>query len=624
MKHIKTNVKKVASVPLGVVGRDGEVCMLVRVDKKISSSLGILTSHNGVDFLKDPKKVSIEILTSKKEKIKSCDRFSISRTPNGYVMTYVRSGKPKTKGILVVARSKDLYEWKVMSELPVDEFHHTTIVYSKSRDSFELFRDGLFVKSQGTTTLTIWKEKPALLFTSRNNHFDSEKISIIGSTVTMDGILLVYDSSVESKSKTLLQAGAVLLDANNPKRIIWRSTMPIWQGIVDSKTKTRPISPLGLVSLGDNFIIYWLTSDGNLIVAKIKKWFKDAEDNRYHPKILQRFQGNPILEPRATHDWEGEGTFNPTVVEDDEGIVHLLYRSIGTDGISRVGYAQSKNGTYFTNRSAFPVFEPCMGFGLPDPAKATGPVGYHPAVYTSGGGWGGAEDPRAVKIEDTVYMMYVAFEGWNSVRIAITSISIDDFKAGRWKWKKPKLISPPGKVNKNWLLFPEKINGKYAILHSITPKISIEYIDDIDNFDEHIDSPRAGGPQPGRKNRWDGLIRGAGPPPVKTDLGWLLLYHALDKNDSSRYKLGAMILDKTDPVKVLYRSAHPILSPDMHYENNGKPGVVYASGANIRGDDLYVYYGGADKVVCVATTPLHEFLKYLVTGNTKAYKLKKA
>ena len=130
-------------------------------------------------------------------------------------------------------------------------------------------------------------------------------------------------------------------------------------------------------------------------------------------------------------------------------------------------------------------------------------------------------------------------------------------------------------------------------------------------------------PQPGRKKAWDNILRGAGPPPVKTELGWLLLYHALEKEDSGRYKLGAMILDKNEPTKVLYRSKHPILSPDMYYENNGKPGIIYASGAMIKGHDLYVYYGGADKVVCVATTPVKELLKYLVTGNTKAYQLKK-
>jgi predicted GH43/DUF377 family glycosyl hydrolase len=64
---------------------------------------------------------------------------------------------------------------------------------------------------------------------------------------------------------------------------------------------------------------------------------------------------------------------------------------------------------------------------------------------------------------------YLEFGGWNSMRIALTSISEKDFNNENWKWTKPQYISPPGQIHKNWVLFPEKINGKYAILHSITP-----------------------------------------------------------------------------------------------------------------------------------------------------------
>ncbi|MSU45246.1 MAG: hypothetical protein EXS47_01295 [Candidatus Zambryskibacteria bacterium] len=623
MKYSFTNIKKSSGVPLGVVLREGEVCMFVRSDKKTTSVVELLFSANGVDFIIDKRKVKIENLSGKMENIKLCDKFSISQTPNGYVMTYVRHGKTKNKNVLVVARAKDVFEWKVKAEQEVDDSHHTTSVYNKTHDNFELYRDGLFIKHQSSRTLSFWKEKPGLVFTSRNHHFDSGHLRIIGSAMTEQGIVLFYDASVEHRSKTLLQVGVLILDINNPKKVIWRSSFPVYQAVAEVKTKVLPISPLGLVHLNNKFIIYWVTADKNLIVATVPALFKEIEHEKYHPKILDRYHKNPIIEPRGLHHWEKEGTFNPAVIEDDEGTIHLLYRAVGGDGISRVGYARSKDGMYFTKRSNYPVFEPSMGYGLPDPAKTSGPIGYHPAIYTSGGGWGGSEDPRATRIGETVYMMYVAFEGWNSVRIALTSISLEDFKNGKWSWKKPVLLSAPGTINKNWLLFPEKINGKYAIVHSITPEVLIEYIDDIDNIKKFIHSLRGGGPQPGRKNSWDGLLRGAGPPPLRTELGWLLLYHALDKKDTSKYKLGAMILDINDPSKILYRSKHAILSPDMHYENNGKPGVIYASGAIIREDDLYIYYGGADRVVCVATTPLKKFLNYLVTGRSKSLKLNK-
>jgi len=623
MKYSSTKIKKSAGVPLGVAIRDEEVCMFVRVDKKTTSDVALLFSANGVDFIKDRKPVKIKTLSGKKEKIQVCERFSVSRTPNGYVMTYLRRGKTKKQNVLVVARGLDVYDWKVKSELPLDDFHHTTSVYNKHTDSFELYRDGLFIKHQSSRTLAFWKENPGLVFTSRNNNFDADRLSIIGSFLTTEGVVLFYDASVESKTKTLLQVGGVLLDINNPKKVLWRNSAPAWQAVVEAKKGLLPITPLGLVYFKNKFLIYWLTKEENLIVATIPALFKEIEENRIYPKIMDRFNGNPIIEPRGTHHWEVEGTFNPAVVEDDEGTIHLLYRAIGKDGISRIGYAKSKDGMYFTKRSNFPVFEPSRGEGMPDPDKVLGPHSYNPYFYTSGGGWGGAEDPRLVRIDETIYMMYVAFEGWSSMRIALTSISVSDFKAGKWKWKKPRLISSPENRSKNWLLFPEKINGKFAILHSISPKVLIEYIDDIDKFDKIIYSPRPEGPQPGRNKDWDYLLKGSGPPPLKTELGWLLLYHALEKSDTSKYRLGAMILDKDDPTKILYRSSHPILSPDMHYENNGKPGVVYASGALIRGDDLYVYYGGADRVVCVATTPLKKFLKYMVTGNQKSYILKK-
>jgi len=341
---------------------------------------------------------------------------------------------------------------------------------------------------------------------------------------------------------------------------------------------------------------------------------KDASrESKYHKHHkLSRHEKNPVISPLPFRTWEMGGTFNPAAGKDDENKVHLLYRAIGADGLSRIGYASSTDGKSFNYRSTYPVFEPLIGYGMPDPAKATGPKVYDPGIYTSGGGWGGSEDPRMVRIGDKVYMSYVAFEGWNSVRIALTSIGLDDLKNRRWKWKRPQFLSPVGQVAKNWVIFPEKINGKYAILHSIVPNIGIEYVDNLDNIAQHIDSPRLHGPQPGRKGFWDTRIRGAGPPPVKTDKGWLLLYHAIDEREPSKYKLGAMILDMNDPSKILYRSPQPILAPDAHYENDGKPGIVYASGAVILGDNLMVYYGGGDKHVCIAETPLKTLLDWMV------------
>ncbi|MDQ5962429.1 MAG: hypothetical protein QG653_236 [Patescibacteria group bacterium] len=323
-----------------------------------------------------------------------------------------------------------------------------------------------------------------------------------------------------------------------------------------------------------------------------------------HP--LHRAHRNPLISPTPYSHWQSECAFNPAVVQDEEGKVHLIYRAIGSDGVSRFGYAASKDGFNFDERCPYPVFEAAA---LNNPNR--GMRRYDPKLYPSGGSWGGFEDPRTVLINGRVYMTFIAFGGWQSIRIGLTSIALSDLKQKKWNWKEPFFISPEGERHKNWVLFPEKINGKYAIFHGIAPKIYVDYVDSLtEPFT--IQSPRPEGPQPGRKDFWDNRMRGIGPPPIKTGLGWLVLYHAIDKIEPHKYKLGAMVLDLHDPTKVLYRSPEPILSPDMDYENDGKPGIVYASGAVVRNNILYVYYGGGDKHVCIAQTPLNELLDYLV------------
>lgn len=187
----------------------------------------------------------------------------------------------------------------------------------------------------------------------------------------------------------------------------------------------------------------------------------------------------------------------------------------------------------------------------------------------------------------------------------------------QWNWKKPALISPGGEIHKNWMLFPEKVNGKFAMLHSISPDVLIDYFDtleELENGERTIESRRD---IRFRRGGWDSWIRGAGPPPIKTRIGWLLLYHAMDARDPNRYKLGAMILDARDPTKVLYRSARPILEPDADYENSGfKSGVVYSCGAVIKDGELYVYYGGGDSVTCVAMANIDQFLDDMKTHGT--------
>jgi len=326
------------------------------------------------------------------------------------------------------------------------------------------------------------------------------------------------------------------------------------------------------------------------------------------PHQLERHERNPIIEPREGNYWEMKATFNPGAIYADHR-VHLLYRAIGGNDISVLGYASSDDGVSFDERLNEPAYVP-LSTKTTTPKEERKPLS---PAYFSGGGWnGGCEDPRLTLIDDKVYLTYTAFDGWGSIRIALSSIKLDDFLKKNWKWKRPAMISPAGEIHKNWVLFPEKIHGKFAILHSISPKILVDYFDRLDDFDEEEANIRSKYDRVSNTGAWDSWIRGAGPPPLKTKDGWLLLYHAMDLRDPNRYKLGAMILDINDPTKILFRSRTPILEPDFDYENQGfKAGVVYSCGAVINEGELYVYYGGADSVTCVAMANLETFLKEL-------------
>src|SRR3989344_4543379 len=326
---------------------------------------------------------------------------------------------------------------------------------------------------------------------------------------------------------------------------------------------------------------------------------------------LSRALLNPVIRG-GSHPWQAEAVFNPAAALAG-GRTHLVYRAIGTDGLSRLGYASSKDGITFDERLPYPVYVMADSSTMPAGARR-----YSPFMYPSGGSWGGCEDPRMVVIEGTVYVTFNMFENW-LLKVGYISIAVEDFLAKRfYKWNGPYILSSSGR-DKNWVLFPEKIHGQFAVLHSIigdtNDRVRIEYTDDLKTLKNRIFVS----PDPQQMSdwplAWHTRVRSAGPPPLKTSLGWLVFYHAHDAREPHKYKLGAMLLDFDDPTRVIHRAASPVLEPDFDYENTGKPGIVYARGATIQNDILYLYYGGGDKVICVATAKLDHFLDALIAGH---------
>jgi predicted GH43/DUF377 family glycosyl hydrolase len=286
---------------------------------------------------------------------------------------------------------------------------------------------------------------------------------------------------------------------------------------------------------------------------------------------LKRYPGNPILKPVPYHDWESLTLFNAAVVHSN-GIFHMLYRAQGSDRISRLGYAVSRDGFKWM-RLDEPVFEP-------------------QADYEA---WG-VEDPRITQIGDTFYMLYTGYsEKGTRVCMAATKNFIT--------WERYGIILP-GYDDKDAALFPEKIRGRYCLFHRIPDDIWIAFSEDLQHWTDHrvIMEPRVG--------LWDSVRIGIAAPPIKTEAGWLILYHGY--NEARHYALGVALLALDDPAHVLSRPQVPVLTPLTPWEKRGDvPNVVFSDAAVVVDDQLYVYYGAGDHVLAVAMCNMQELMNYL-------------
>jgi predicted GH43/DUF377 family glycosyl hydrolase len=108
-------------------------------------------------------------------------------------------------------------------------------------------------------------------------------------------------------------------------------------------------------------------------------------------------------------------------------------------------------------------------------------------------------------------------------------------------------------------------------------------------------------------------------PPIKTNKGWLAFYHGISEIDRN-YRLGALLLDVSDVTKVIAQTTYPLLEPETLFEKKGVvDNVVFPCGCTQKNDEIFLYYGGADTVVCGATINLNELLDYLLMGTSKKY-----
>jgi len=215
----------------------------------------------------------------------------------------------------------------------------------------------------------------------------------------------------------------------------------------------------------------------------------------------------------------------------------------------------------------------------------------------------GLEDPRISFIDNTYYINYVAV---SALGVTTYLASTQDFR----RFHRHGVIFCPD--NKDIVIFPEKINGKFYALHRpVSPlfgknEIWISESPDLICWGNHryLMSPC--------QDCWDNMKIGAGAVPFRTDAGWLEIYHGVDNRN--RYCLGAVLTDAKEPWKIISRTDKPIFEPEANYETEGFFGnVVFSCGLLYEEDRLKIYYGAADTTICYVQIPVQDVLDELKT-----------
>lgn len=298
--------------------------------------------------------------------------------------------------------------------------------------------------------------------------------------------------------------------------------------------------------------------------------------------LFKRSKTNPIIKPTDL-PFSVNGVLNPGVAFVD-GEVVLLLRIEDRRGVSRLHVARSTNGVDGWRIEPKALLEP----GLPD----------YPYER-----WG-CEDPRITQIDSRTWM--IAYTAYSPFGPGVALAKTDDFVSVT----RLGLVMSPN--NKDATLFPEKIDGKWMMLHRPVTGTG-EHVwyacsDDLQHWAlPGVLLTAGGGPW------WDGLKVGSGAPPICTDKGWLMIFHGVKQAGGGHfiYRLGLALLDGDNPRNLVARSSEWAFAPEEEYEQRGLvPDVVYTCGALERGDEIWMYYGGADTVVALAIAKTSDLINF--------------
>ena len=345
---------------------------------------------------------------------------------------------------------------------------------------------------------------------------------------------------------------------------------------------------------------------------------------------IKRYSGNPILGPNPALPWGGHEARNPGVVFDGKTF-HMVFTATPEPGNGEIylGYASSPDGIRFE----------CA----PEPLLSPSP---NPDDFDHAS----VEDARVTELDGKFYIAY-AGRSFNMKKFAEgerrlgpggsrNPVWTENFRRAGFAvtsdWKECRrlgALTSEHLSDANIVLFPEKINKKYLILHRPTSAIpwtlpmiynpgaiwlafsdSLErwssnrrempwdMVDGEDIPDDHLLI------QP--EYEWERLKIGASGVPIPTEDGWLMFYHGVDR--SGKYRVGLMLLDRQDPLKVLARSPLPIMEPLGEFESSGAyPNCIFPCANVVVGDEIFLYYGAADLYCCLAVIKFRDALNYI-------------
>lgn len=343
----------------------------------------------------------------------------------------------------------------------------------------------------------------------------------------------------------------------------------------------------------------------------------------------------------SENEWEARAVLNPTVIKDDKGVEHIFYRAVAKNWVSSIGYAKVVNGDI--ERYDKPIISPTKNYEKE-----------------------GIEDPRITKIKNVYYLLYTAFDGkdariayaisknlkdWKKMGIISPNISVSKarqlvkIKKYRDKWRHQEISGSRVCLwDKDAVLFPEKINGYFVMLHRFLPDVQIvkfkkfselkknkfweNYVANLSEDEDKISLYR--------RYDWEEKHIGAGATPIKTKHGWLLIYHGVELQTKSVvlnvysriyheiesffhklrnkrkpliYHAGVALLDLKNPETEITRLKDPLFSPEYNWEKEGDiRGVVFPEGAVLDGDKLKIYYGCSDSRIGLAELSFKELL----------------